>query len=89
MIRAWLVSGAVQGVGFRNFVQHHAHSLALGGWVRNLPDGRVEVVAAGEDHAILELQTLLNRGPRHSRVSRVEYREISDEVIVPKLFDIR
>ena len=47
----FLVSGVVQGVGFRWFVARHARALGLGGYARNLPDGRVEVVAAGGDDA--------------------------------------
>jgi acylphosphatase len=58
-----LVSGRVQGVGFREFVRRTAHGLGVGGWVRNLPDGRVEVVADGERPALEALVTTIGGGP--------------------------
>lgn len=53
-------SGMVQGVGFRYTVQHFAENLALTGWVRNLPDGRVEILAEGPEEKIEELMTKLS-----------------------------
>src|SRR6185437_8958613 len=49
MTRRFTVTGHVQGVGFRWFVARHARSLGLSGYARNLDDGRVEVVASGEE----------------------------------------
>jgi acylphosphatase len=70
--RRFLVRGRVQGVGFRWFVEREAHILKLTGWVRNNPDGTVEVLAMGtRDH----LDTLLSRlqeGPRAARVDDVQ-----------------
>ncbi|RJP31161.1 MAG: acylphosphatase [Candidatus Omnitrophota bacterium] len=57
------VSGRVQGVGFRYFVERRAQSLGLVGEVRNLGDGRVEVVAEGEEATLKELIAILQRGP--------------------------
>jgi acylphosphatase len=57
------VSGIVQGVGFRWFVREKARRLGLNGWVRNLPDGSVEVVAAGDDGQLELLKEELRRGP--------------------------
>ena len=57
------VSGLVQGVGFRWFVRERARRLGLSGWVRNLPDGSVEVVAVGDDAQIELLKGELRRGP--------------------------
>ena len=57
------VSGIVQGVGFRWFVRERARRLGLSGWVRNLPDGSVEVVAAGDDGQLALLKEELRRGP--------------------------
>ncbi|MFA6111192.1 MAG: acylphosphatase [Candidatus Latescibacterota bacterium] len=57
------VSGRVQGVGYRYFAQRQATSLGLAGYVRNLPDGEVEVVAQGERSALDSLVEELRRGP--------------------------
>jgi acylphosphatase len=66
------VSGRVQGVFFRSSTQDQANQLGLSGWVRNLPDGRVEVLAQGNPDAIEELHSWLELGPRHASVSDVE-----------------
>ena len=68
----YLVSGMVQGVGFRWFVARHARSLGLAGYARNLPDGRVEVVVSGPDEALPELEQLLRSGPANAQVEKVE-----------------
>jgi acylphosphatase len=67
--RQWLVSGRVQGVGFRWFVLREGGALSLDGTVRNLPDGRVEVVARGAAGVLDDLAARLRRGPRGARVS--------------------
>ena len=72
MSTRFLVSGLVQGVGFRWFVARHARSLGLGGYARNLPDGRVEVVVSGPDEALPALERLLRAGPANAQVDRVE-----------------
>ena len=73
MTSRFLVSGMVQGVGFRWFVARHARSLGLTGYARNLPDGRVEVVAAGADPSrCSSAGALLRAGPAHAQVERVE-----------------
>lgn len=66
------VTGIVQGVGFRWFVRERARRLGLDGWVRNLPDGSVEVVAAGPDAELDRLKTELLRGPDGAKVERLE-----------------
>ena len=58
-----LVSGRVQGVGFREFTWRTADRLGVGGWVRNLSDGRVEVVADGERPALDALVSAVRMGP--------------------------
>jgi acylphosphatase len=70
--RRYLISGRVQGVGFRYFAQAAAEREGLAGWVRNLPDGRVEAVAEGEAEAVDRFGGLLRSGPRHSHVDDVE-----------------
>jgi len=67
------VYGLVQGVGFRYFVKREAQRLGLTGWVKNNPDGSVEVLAEGEEASLRELLSLLQRGPTFAVVDRVEY----------------
>ncbi len=68
----YVVSGRVQGVGFRYYVLREAQQLGLSGYVRNLRDGRVEVVAAGSAEKLGRLEALLWRGPVMARVDMVE-----------------
>jgi len=77
--KRWLVSGRVQGVGFRFFVQHKASSLGLSGWARNRDDGRVEVYAIGNAQKLSDLAAALHLGPRMAEVRSVEEREESVE----------
>jgi acylphosphatase len=73
--RRWIVQGRVQGVGYRYFAQHAATSLNLKGYVLNLPDGNVEVYAAGPSDALDEFAGTLRRGPRFSDVRHVDEQE--------------
>ena len=70
--RRYLVSGLVQGVGYRYFVLQRAQERSLVGYVRNRPDGRVEVVVEGADEALDALRGDLLVGPRFSKVSSVD-----------------
>ena len=72
--RNFTVTGRVQGVGFRWFVLRRAKSLELTGWVRNLPDGSVEVLAEGTEAALDSLDSLLWKGPAGSLVKNVQSR---------------
>jgi acylphosphatase len=87
----YLISGSVQGVGFRWFVARHARSLDVTGYAHNLPDGRVLVVARAAEPAPLEkLEAFLRAGPAHARVERVDREDLADESGVPtRSFDIR
>lgn len=68
-----VVSGRVQGVGFRDFVQRAATTRGLCGWVRNSDDGAgVELVAEGEEDALTSLVEALREGPRFARVDEVD-----------------
>ena len=69
--KRYLVSGRVQGVGFRYFTQAAAEKLRIGGFVRNLRDGRVEVFAVGTPQQHRDLLAMLERGPRFSSVTEV------------------
>ena len=73
--RRWWIRGRVQGVGFRYFAQHVAGELGLGGYVRNLDDGRVEVYAVGPEERLSELAGRLHQGPRWADVRGVEEQE--------------
>ncbi len=67
-----VVRGRVQGVFFRAATQREARRLGLTGWVKNRPDGGVEVLAEGDEDAIRELSMWANRGPSAARVDQVE-----------------
>jgi acylphosphatase len=70
--RHYYISGDVQGVGFRYFAQRVAARHQVVGYVRNLSDGRVEVVAEGTTEGIEGFKHDLAAGPQHSRVEQVE-----------------
>jgi acylphosphatase len=74
-----LISGRVQGVGYRYFAQRAAVALGLTGYARNLPDGRVEVYAVGQEDALSELSGTLRQGPRWADVRGVEEQEAAVE----------
>jgi len=69
--RRAVVSGRVQGVGFRFFAQRAARELGVVGWVRNLPDGTVETFAEGTEEALAAYLARLRAGPRGGRVTGV------------------
>jgi acylphosphatase len=83
--RRFVVSGRVQGVGFRYFVAREIGALGVAGWVRNLPDGRVEVVAAGDAAQLAAVEGRLWQGPPHADVAEVE----STEAEPPRWTDFR
>lgn len=68
----FLVADRVQGVSYRLWSCDQAAQLGLDGWVRNLPDGRVEALAIGTAAAVDELQRRLSRGPAAARVTGVQ-----------------
>jgi acylphosphatase len=76
--KRFLVSGRVQGVFFRASTQERARDLGLKGWVRNLPDGRVEVMAAGSPGALQQLENWLWQGPDRADVDEVEVVDAPD-----------
>jgi len=84
----FLVSGIVQGVGYRYFAARAARSLGIRGFVRNLPDGKVEVVAAGTEEALLELHEVLRRGPAGASVDGATASDLSLDH-EPDAFEIR
>jgi acylphosphatase len=84
----FLVSGRVQGVGFRYAVLNEARRLGVNGWVRNLPDGRVETLAQGDPARLEAFYEWLRRGPPAARVAGVE-RTAAPTAALPRDFGIR
>jgi acylphosphatase len=84
----FLVSGLVQGVGFRAHARRAALRLGLRGFARNLADGRVEAAAAGPAGALDAFGLALREGPSFASVTDVQREDISDEAIPQKSFEI-
>ena len=74
-----LIQGRVQGVFFRANTRQQAEQLNLTGYAHNLPDGRVEVVACGAEHALEELQIWLHQGPELAEVTEVVSKRLSNQ----------
>lgn len=66
--RRFLIGGRVQGVGFRFFAEAQAAVEGVHGYVRNLPDGRVEAVIEGDEESLGRVERALRRGPAAARV---------------------
>jgi len=73
--RRYVMTGRVQGVGFRFFAEAAALREGVHGWVRNLPDGRVEAFLEGDAEAIDRVEAALRRGPSSSRIDEVTVEE--------------
>jgi acylphosphatase len=69
--RRYVISGLVQGVGYRYFTRQAAIRLGVRGWVRNLPSGEVEVHAEADSDTLAEFRAALERGPLMAQVSQV------------------
>jgi acylphosphatase len=69
--RRFVINGRVQGVGFRWFTRDAATRAGVTGWVRNLPDGRVEALIEGEAEAVMRVEGALRTGPPGARVQTV------------------
>jgi acylphosphatase len=75
--RRYVIAGRVQGVGFRWFAHDAAAIEGVHGWVRNLADGTVEVVAEGDGASVDRLEAAVRRGPAQARVERVDVEDIA------------
>ncbi len=84
----FFVSGSVQGVGFRYATARKARELGVTGHARNLPDGRVEVIACGDETTLAKLREWLQEGPSAARVREVTVESAAPESI-PADFTIR
>jgi acylphosphatase len=80
-IRHVKITGRVQGVGYRAWVEHRARAHALEGWVRNCRDGSVEAVFAGSENVVADLIALCRRGPSTARVDAVTEESTSLEAL--------
>jgi len=85
----FVVTGMVQGVGFRAFARRTALRLGLSGYAMNLWDGRVEAVVDGSREGIDTFEVALRKGPSMSLVKNVTREDVSDEPDLPKDFDIK
>jgi len=75
IVKHLIVSGRVQGVGFRHFVSRTAHELHVTGWVRNRHDGSVEAMISGTSEAVHTLIERARHGPPHAMVSGLRISE--------------
>lgn len=75
----YIISGKVQGVWFRANTQKTAQELGITGWVRNLPDGNVEVTAQGTEEQLKQLETWLQHGPDLAKVENIKTKILSSE----------
>ena len=85
--RRYLISGRVQGVFYRASAQRYAQSLALSGWVRNRRDGRVELLACGDEAVLETLEKWLEIGPEYAKVTNIEVTS-ENPSIMPTTFDV-
>ena len=76
IIRHYLISGKVQGVGYRQFALKQALAIGLKGQVRNLRDGRVEIIASGSETQIRPFEAMLAKGPKNSSIEGIERVEL-------------
>lgn len=83
-----IISGSVQGVWFRHNTNRVANKLGLAGFVRNLPDGNVEVIAEGDEEKLNELIAFCKKGPEGANVEdvKIEYQKPKNEF---KAFSIK
>jgi acylphosphatase len=85
--RRFVIGGRVQGVGFRYFTHDVAIREGVTGWVRNLPDGRVEAFVEGDAEAVTRVERAIRQGPRGARVDTVHV-DVEDPIESYKTFSI-
>ncbi len=77
LCRHYIIEGKVQGVGYRHFTFKKAKWLSISGWVKNLPNGKVECLAKGELSLLSKFEKYLRQGPPFSEVFEIQSKEIS------------
>ena len=88
-VRHYLISGRVQGVGYRAFAAAHARELNVRGWTRNLRDGRVEIVACASVDVLGRFEASLKRGPSRGEVTDLGREEWPPRPGLFAIFDVR
>lgn len=88
MAKHLIITGIVQGVGYRASFEAQARSLKLAGWVRNRVDGSVEAIVRGDTQAMDALITWAGRGPALAQVDGVKIAEIDDSVVPDSRFKV-
>lgn len=83
-----IITGRVQGVGYRASFEARARTLKLSGWVRNRVDGSVEALVRGDADAIEQLIAWARRGPASARVDNVAVKAMEDDIIPEGRFDV-
>ncbi len=78
----------VQGVGFRQWVARGARTMGVGGWIRNLADGSVELEAEGDAEPMAALEQKVRRGPPHAKVEHVHVVDVGTDAL-PIPFEVR
>jgi acylphosphatase len=76
------ISGTVQGVLFRKFIEENASRIGVRGFVRNLDDGRVEAVFEGTDDKVMQMLEICKKGNAHSKIREVRFCEIPNQSFV-------
>lgn len=74
-----IITGDVQGVGFRQYIRYQAHKLNLRGWVKNLSDGSVEAVFTGSAENVEKMIEFSKKGPILALVKSIDVNEVADE----------
>jgi acylphosphatase len=87
--RRWVLSGRVQGVGFRWFVLNNAQSLGIRGWVANMDDGSVEVVGQASEDTLATFATILAKGPPAARVTDITTQDVPHDHVESKSFIVK
>ncbi len=83
-----LIEGRVQSVAFRHFTRLQAERLGVRGWVRNLPDGRVEALIGGDEGQLAAMRQWLAHGPDAARVDAIACRDVPAPAPLPQGFTI-
>lgn len=85
-VRRYIITGRVQGVGYRRFVEREAVNLGITGWVRNLAHGEVEALALAERPVLSDFEERLRKGPMFAKVREIQSEDLLDYTKLPDAF---